>query len=221
MPFSYFSRMKPEQERVASTGGREATLDGLIASARSGDTSSFNRLFREYEDTIFNFAFKVCRDRQYAEETLQDTYVNVFRNLRQFDGRSKFSTWLYSIVANNCLMKRRRSKLERGSVSIEEIVAREHDAGKRADGAFPSEPVHRWRNTPLEQAIDGELRGRLDEAILKLPVDYRLVFILRDLEGKTAEETAKITKLTVAAVKSRLRRARVFLREELNDYMSS
>jgi RNA polymerase sigma-70 factor (ECF subfamily) len=213
--------MKQGQDGTATTGGREATLDGLIASARSGDTTSFNRLFREYEDTIFNFAFKVCRDRQYAEETLQDTYVNVFRNLRQFDGRSKFSTWLYSIVANNCLMKRRRSKLERGSVSIEEIAAREQEAGKRAGDDFPSEPVQRWRNTPLEQAIDSELRGRLDEAILKLPVDYRLVFILRDLEGKSAEETAEITKLTVPAVKSRLRRARVFLREELDDYMTS
>ena len=200
---------------------REAALKGLIASAKSGDSNSFNRLFREYEDTIFSFAFKVCRDRQYAEETLQDTFVNVFRNLNQFDGRSKFSTWLYSIVANNCLMKRRRSKLEQNAVSIEEIVEREHGAQKHAGDGLPAEPVQRWRNTPLEHAIDGELRARLDETIRKLPVDYRLVFILRDLEGKSAEETAKITRLSVPAVKSRLRRARVFLREELNGYMMS
>jgi RNA polymerase sigma-70 factor (ECF subfamily) len=205
---------------------REEAPEGLIDSARSGDANSFNRLFREYEDTIFSFAFKVCRDRQYAQETLQDTYVNVFRNLKQFDGRSKFSTWLYSIVANNCQMKRRRSKLEKSAVSIEEIIAREHGVrehggdGHGGDG-LPYEPVPRWRNTPLEQTIDSELRSRLDDAILKLPVDYRLVFILRDLEGKSAQETAKITNLSVPAVKSRLRRARVFLREELNDYMTS
>jgi RNA polymerase sigma-70 factor, ECF subfamily len=205
-----------EGEAVA----REEALGGLIASARSGDSKSFDRLFREYEETIFSFAFKVCRDRHYAEETLQDTYVNVFRNLKQFDGRSKFSTWLYSIVANNCLMKRRRSKLERSAVSIEEIVAREHGAEMRAGDGFPSDPLPRWRDTPLKQTIDNELRERLDAAILKLPVDYRLVFILRDLEGKSAEETAKITKLSVPAVKSRLRRARVFLREELNEYMT-
>lgn len=199
---------------------REEALARLIGSARSGDPESFNRLFREYEETIFSFAFKVCRDRSYAEETLQDTYVNVFRNLKQFDGRSKFSTWLYSIVANNCLMKRRRSKLEKSAVSIEEIVAREHGAESRAGDGLPAEPVPRWRNTPLDQTINGELRSRLDEAILKLPVDYRLVFILRDIEGKSAGETAKITKLSVPAVKSRLRRARVFLREELDEYMT-
>ncbi len=202
------------------TGTDEATAE-LIATAQSGNSESFNRLFRKYEDTIFSFAFKVCRDRQYAEETLQDTYVNVFRNLKQFDGRSKFSTWLYSIVANNCLMKRRRGKLEKNAVSIEEIIAREQGADHGHDGESPAAPLPRWRNTPLEQTIDSELRTRLDEAIGKLPVDYRLVFILRDLEGKSAEETAKITKLTVPAVKSRLRRARVFLREELNEYMTS
>lgn len=211
--------MKDDTDRT-SAAAEEATAE-LIATARSGDSESFNRLFRKYEDTIFSFAFKVCRDRNYAEETLQDTYVNVFRNLKQFDGRSKFSTWLYSIVANNCLMKRRRGKLEKNAVSIEEIIAREQGSDRGIDGRHASEPVPRWRNTPLEQAIDGELKARLDEAIRKLPVDYRLVFILRDLEGKSAEETAKITKLTVPAVKSRLRRARVFLREELNEFMAS
>lgn len=199
--------------------------DGLIGEARSGDRKAFDRLFRRYEETIFSFAFKVCRDRNDAEETLQDTYVNVFRGLKNFDGRSKFSTWLYSIVANNCLMKRRRGKLEKHSVSIDEIAARERRAGSAGPGEgtggdFPAEPIPGWRNTPLEQAIDRELRARLDEAILKLPVEYRLVFILRDVEGRPAGETAKITGLSVPAVKSRLRRARVFLREELNDYMT-
>jgi len=198
-----------------------AATPALIESARGGDPESFNRLFREYEDTIFSFAFKVCRDRQYAEETLQDTYVNVFRNIRQFDGRSRFSTWLYSIVANNCLMKRRRTKLEKHSVDIGTIIARERSEDRLHNGHLSSEAVPRWRNTPLEQVVGKELRARLDEAIAKLPVDYRMVFILRDVEGKTAEETAKIVKLSVPAVKSRLRRARVFLRKELEEFMTT
>ncbi|HLF14710.1 MAG TPA: sigma-70 family RNA polymerase sigma factor [Bacteroidota bacterium] len=213
--------MEKKQTNDRTPAGTDEATAELIDRARSGDSESFNRLFRKYEDTIFSFAFKVCRDRNDAGETLQDTYVNVFRNLKQFDGRSKFSTWLYSIVVNNCLMKRRRGKLEKNAVSIEEIIARERGSDRGHDGNMPSEPLPRWRNTPLEQAMDSELKTRLDKAIMKLPLDYRLVFILRDLEGKSAEETSRITKLTVPAVKSRLRRARVFLREELNEYMTS
>ena len=78
--------------------------------ARSGDEKAFAEIVRHYEDMVYSFSFKVCQDRHYAEETVQDTFVNVYRKLKQFDKRSKFSTWLYSIVANNCLMKRRRRR---------------------------------------------------------------------------------------------------------------
>ena len=111
--------MEKKQTNDRTPAGTDEATAELIDRARSGDSESFNRLFRKYEDTIFSFAFKVCRDRNEAGETLQDTYVNVFRNLKQFDGRSKFSTWLYSIVVNNCLMKRRRGKLEKNAVSID------------------------------------------------------------------------------------------------------
>jgi RNA polymerase sigma-70 factor (ECF subfamily) len=184
----------------------------ILSRAKEGDPKAFEKIVRTYEEAVYNFSFKVCRDQEYAEETLQDTFVNVFRKLKQFDGKSKFSTWLYSIVANNCLMKHRRRKLEASSVSIDEP--------RMPDHATLGESLPSWRNTPLEDAMDSELRARLDAAIQKLPVDYRLTFLLRDVEGKSASETAKILKITVAAVKSRLRRARVFLRNELNDYMT-
>jgi RNA polymerase sigma-70 factor (ECF subfamily) len=182
----------------------------LIRRASSGDHEAFAELVRRYEDTVFNFAFKVCRTREHAEEALQDTFVNVFRKLKQFDRRSKFTTWLYSIVANNCLMKRRQSKLHRASVSLDQ-----------PDGDGGSVQIPEWRDTPLHQTMRGELRGLLDESIKKLPMDHRIVFILRDVEGKSAEETGKILDLTVPAVKSRLRRARVFLRNELEEYMKA
>jgi len=213
--------MPPKQRHDTAPAPSSRSTSGLIDSARGGDPDSFNRLFRQYEDTIFSFAFKVCRDRQNAEETLQDTYVNVFRNLHQFDGRSKFSTWLYSIVANNCLMKRRRTKLEKHAVDIETIIERERSEDRRHNGAPADGALPRWRNTPLEQLMGKELRARLDDAIRKLPVDYRMVFVLRDIEGKKAEEAAKILKLSLPAVKSRLRRARVFLRKELEEFMTS
>lgn len=189
----------------------------LLRRARKGDQGAFRELVRRYEKIVYSFSFKVCRDRAYAEETLQDTFVNVYRNLKQFDGRSKFSTWLYTIVANNCLMKRRRNKLEKNSVSIHEPEPPLPE-GEEHTGA-PVLPA--WQRTPLDETVGKELRTILDTAIQKLPLDYRMVFILRDLEGKSAEETAKIMKLSVPATKSRLRRARVFLREQLNEYMTS
>jgi RNA polymerase sigma-70 factor (ECF subfamily) len=170
---------------------------------------------------VYSFSFKVCRDKEQAEETLQDTFVNVFRKLKQFDGKSKFSTWLYSIVTNNCLMKRRRSKLEQSSASIHEpqMPAHHHD-GDDDRSRETGIKMQAWMKTPLDEMMSKELRERLDAAILKLPVEYRLVFLLRDVEGQSAEDTANIMKLTVPAVKSRLRRARVFLREQLNEYMT-
>jgi RNA polymerase sigma-70 factor (ECF subfamily) len=192
----------------------------LLAKAKSGDERAFTELMKQYEQMVYSFSFKVCRDKDDAEETLQDTFVNVYRKLNQFDGKSKFSTWLYSIVANNCLMKRRRTKLEQSSVRIDEPTMPEHS--HEDDAILDSRlKIQEWSATPLDEMMGKELRHKLDEAILKLPVDYRLVFLLRDVEGQSAEETAKIMKLTVPAVKSRLRRARVFLREQLNAYMTS
>jgi RNA polymerase sigma-70 factor (ECF subfamily) len=206
-------------ETMAAPATRSTEEHVLLDRAKQGDERAFSELVRQYEDMVYNFSFKVCRDRGDATETLQDTFVNVYRKLGQFDGKSKFSTWLYTIVANNCLMKRRRQKLEKASVSIDEPELPGHD---RDDGALrEASLVAPWITNPLEQTMTKELRTLLDGAIQKLPVDYRLVFILRDLEGQSAEETAKIMKLSVPAVKSRLRRARVFLREQLNGYMAS
>lgn len=186
----------------------------LLKRAKDGDQAAFSELVGRYRQLVFRFSFNVCRDKVKAEETLQDTFVNVYRKLDQFDGRSKFTTWLYSIVTNNCLMKRRRSLLNKATVSIEEITPKE----RHEDG--PQIHTPQWRHTPLDEAMSKELRERLDRAILKLPTDYRLVFILRDVEEQSAAETAKIMKITIPAVKSRLRRARIFLRSELNEYMT-
>lgn len=188
----------------------------LIRRAQEGDEKAFSEIVRRNEHLVFSFAFKVCRNREYAEETLQDTFVNVFRKLKQFDGKSKLSTWLYTIVTNNCLMKRRRSKLEKDSVPIEELeLPRSSTPGEHRENL----PV--LAHTPLHDSMTAELRRLLDEAIQKLPVEYRLVFILRDVEEKSTGETARIMNLSVPAVKSRLHRARVYLKEQLQEYMTA
>ena len=185
----------------------------LIEQAQGGDRVAFSELVKRYEETVYGFSFKVCRNREKAEENLQDTFINVYRKLGQFNGKSKFSTWLYSIVTNNCLMRNRKRKMDEEMVSLDEPPVSDnvpHD----------HQSIRSWDETPAEQMMNRELRSRLDGAIQKLPMDHRIVFILRDVEGQSAEETAKILKLSVPAVKSRLRRARVFLREQLNEYMS-
>jgi RNA polymerase sigma-70 factor, ECF subfamily len=188
----------------------------LIKRAKKGDEHAFTQLVKKYESLVYSFAFKMCRDEDKASETWQDTFVNVFRKLHQFDGRSKFTTWLYSIVTNSCKMKRRQRKLDQASVSIELPADNQDDP----DRDHPMQTIPSWRDTPLDSVMDKELRTLLDDAIQKLPYDYRVVFVLRDVEGMSAVETGKILKLSVPAVKSRLRRARVFLREQLNPYMA-
>jgi RNA polymerase sigma-70 factor (ECF subfamily) len=203
----------PVRTSVAShqTRVRHKTDDQLIASARKGDKRAFAALVKRYEETVYRFSYKVCRDREKAEEALQDTFINMYRKLGTFDGKSKFSTWLYSIVTNNCLMKHRKRK-------IDELLESFDDPPVNDDGTFV-ESVARWDETPVDVLMKKEFQTLMDRAVLKLPVEYRLVFVLRDLEDKSTAETARILGISEEAAKSRLRRARAFLRGELSPYM--
>ncbi len=185
----------------------------LIRRAQHGDDRAFTELVKRYEAQVYSFAFKVCRDREKAAETLQDTFITVYRKLHQFDGRSAFATWLYRIVVNNCKMKHRRRKLDTLMESLDDPPPHSHD------GEHERELPADVDDTPAEQLLTKELQGVLSEAIQKLPLDYRTVFVLRDVEGLSTRETATIVKITEEAVKSRLRRARAFLRREVAPYM--
>lgn len=201
---------------MSTRSPRNLPDDELIRVARNGDNAAFTELVRRYEDTVYRFSYKICRDADKAAETLQDTFVNVFRKLQTFDGRSKFSTWLYTIVTNNCLMKRRKRK---GELLEESLEAYDHPQHPQA-GGHPPQPL-RMHETPADLMIDKELREALDLAILRLPEDYRVVFVMRDIEGQSNQETARALDISVEATKSRLRRARAFLREQLEPYVGS
>jgi len=192
----------------------DQTDQQLIRAARKGDRQAFTALVNRYEETVYRFSFKMCRDPEKAKETLQDTFISVYRKLKTFDGKSKFSTWLYTIVTNNCLMKLRRRKIQELEDPLEVYDDPPGDAG-----SMRRAPIARWEETPADLLLVKELRSALDTAINKLPVDYRVVFVLRDVEGKSTEETARILHLSVEATKSRLRRARAFLRDQLHPYM--
>ena len=205
------------------TAEQKQTVDNeseLVRKAKAGDQRAFTALVKKYESTVYSFAFKVCRDEEQAAETLQDTFVNVYRKLGQFNGKAKFSTWLYQIVTNNCLMKRRKSKLEQSSISLESTEGAHADSHLE-NQVRPIRTVPLTENTPQDDFVNKELREHLDQAILKLPMDQRIAFILRDVEGRSSEEAAKILKTSVPALKSRLRRARVFLQKQLQEYITA
>jgi len=180
----------------------------LIAKAQKGDRKSLSDLVKMYESTIFNFAFKICRNHERAEHVVQETFFSMVKSISQFSGNSKLSTWLYTVVSNHCLMLARGEKRREKTFFNEDI------------SDSPNYTPTEWKNHPDEIAENEELRIALDKAISKLPEDYKIVFMLRDVEGLSTKETADIVELTIPAVKSRLHRARAFLRDELNKIFS-
>lgn len=182
----------------------------LIRRAQNGDKRAFGKLIRKYEQLVYSFAFKICRDKEKADEVLQETFVNAYKGLKSFSGKSKFSTWLYRIVTNNCLMMHRKK-------SREPVISL--DDTNFYQGTNELQISYRGE-TPSDSVFNKELKKILDDAIKKLPVDYRIVFVMRDVEGLSTEEVGKALKLSTPAVKSRLHRARLFLRNELNKYFS-
>lgn len=176
----------------------------LIKRARNGDKEALANIVKTYEQTIYNFSFKICRDKERAEHTMQETFMSMVKSLHQFSGKSKLSTWLYTVVSNHCLMlARSQKKYTHASLDDEEVFIDEKN-------------IADWKITPSKVAENNELKKVLDESIKQLPQDYKIVFLLRDIEGLSTEETGEITNLSVPAVKSRLHRARAFLRNELN-----
>src|ERR1035437_6619918 len=177
----------------------------LIEQAQLGDRKSLAELVKKYESTVYNFSFKICRDKDRAENTMQETFLSMVKNIKQFKGDSKLSTWLYTVISNHCLMlARTESKHTYTSFEDEDAII---DEKKFTD----------WKVTPDKITEDKELKKFLDDSIEKLHTDYRVVFLLRDVEGFSTEETAQMCNLSVPAVKSRLHRARAFLRNELNE----
>jgi len=180
----------------------------LIELAKSGDRKALAQLVKNNEQTVYNFSFKICRDKDKAEHIMQETFFSMIKSLHQFDGNSKLSTWLYRIVSNHCLMLARKDKT-RTFISID-----------NDDDLYEDKYTADWSSIPNQNIENDELKRILDESINKLSPEYRIVFLLRDIEGLSTEETAEMTELSVPAVKSRLHRARAFLRKELNKAFS-
>jgi RNA polymerase sigma-70 factor (ECF subfamily) len=192
---------------VTSQAGTDESV--LVAQAREGDTNAFGSLVRRYEGKIFRLAQHVTQNREDAEDVLQETFMKAYEHLDQFKGDSKFYTWIVRIAVNQALMKLRRRRTDK-SVSLDETIDTGEDTVVREIAAWGEDPEQRFSREELGEILDG--------AIQNLDPLYRSVFVLRDIEELSTEETAEALGLSVPAVKSRLLRARLQLREKLTRF---
>lgn len=190
----------------------QANLNGdaaLVAQAQSGDTAAFDQLVTKYERKIFRLAKNITNNQEDAEDVLQETFLKAYSHITGFQGNSKFYTWLVRIAVNEALMKLRKRKSDK-SVSIDEGV----DTGEE----IMVREIAVWEEDPEQRYSREEIRAILDEAVASLRPAFRTVFVLRDIEELSTEETANALDLSVPAVKSRLLRARLQLREKLTRF---
>lgn len=180
----------------------------LVARAKSGEAVAFEELVNRYERKIFRLTMNITRNREDAEDAMQDAFLKSYSHLKDFQEDSRFYTWLVRIAANEALMRLRKRRLNQ--VSLDEPLENEDDI-------MPRE-IEDWGPSPEQRYAQTEMHEILSHVIDTLEPNLRVVFVLRDLEGLSTEETASAVGISNSAVKARLLRARLKLREKLNPY---
>lgn len=184
----------------------------LLERIRAGDKSACDDCVRVHSPGIYRLALRLMRDPADAEDVVQETFLSAFRGIERFDGRSGLSTWLYRIAFNAAMMRLRRRKPEFVPV----------DAAEDAEGDLPiPEAMVDWCLLPEQELVRAEAREEMERAIGELPPKLRAVFVMRELEELSTEETAQALGLSEQAVKTRLHRARLLLRERLSRYFAA
>jgi RNA polymerase sigma-70 factor (ECF subfamily) len=179
----------------------------LVAAAKAGDNTAFEELVVRYEGKIFGLTMSITGNRADAEDATQEAFLKSYTHLSTFQGDSRFYTWLVRIAANEAQMRLRKRRP--GEFSIDEPIA----AG---DEDLMPRDLEEWRPNPEQYYVQAEIEQIINEAIEKLDADFRVVFLLRDVEEMSTEETADALGMSIPAVKSRLLRARLKLRQKLN-----
>ncbi len=178
----------------------------LVTAAKSGDMTAFSDLVQHYDRRVFRMAKQITQNDDDAEDVLQETFLKAYTHLADFQGNSKFYTWLVRIAVNEALMKLRKRRSDR-TVPLDDPIDTGEDEVVRE--------IAVWDQNPEDTYSREELATILDQAIQSLKPAYRTVFVLRDIEEMSIEETAETLNLSISAVKSRLLRARLQLREKL------
>ena len=180
----------------------------LVSAAKAGDITAFEELVSRYERKIFRLGMNITQNREDAEDVMQDAFLKSYQNLDRFHGDSRFYTWLVRIAVNEALMKLRKRRPNQ--VSLDEPLTTDEDSVFRE--------IEDWGPSPEKKFAQTELNEILTAVIGELDPIFRVTFLLRDSEGVSTEETAQILGISEAAVKSRLLRARLKLRQKLNKY---
>lgn len=195
----------PEESSGSGGGGDPGELE-LVQRAKAGDVAAFSELVNRYERRILRLAKRITQNEEDAEDVLQDAFLKAYENLDRFQGNSKFYTWLVRIAVNEALMKLRKRKSDR-TLPLDEPMETGEETVQRE--------IAVWEGNPEQKYTQEELHNILEDAIQSLAPTYRTVFVLRDVEEMSTEETAAALDLSIPAVKSRLLRARLQLREKL------
>jgi RNA polymerase sigma-70 factor (ECF subfamily) len=204
--------MEAAETPIMTGSGSSTSIDdeaALVAQARTGNAAAFSSLVERYDGKIFRLAQHITQNREDAEDVLQETFLKAYEHLDQFQGAARFYTWIVRIAVNQALMKLRKRKSDR-TVSIDEEIDTGEDTVARE--------IAGWDENPEQQYSREEMTSILNTAVEGLPPIYRAVFVLRDVDELSTEETAEALNLSIPAVKSRLLRARLQLRDKLTRY---
>ena len=200
------------QEKTVNFMNRTATTEDehrLIEQFRKRSSDAMEGIVSRYEQSLYNFGLRMCGQKEDAEDIIQETFLSAFRYLDDFREETRLKNWLFKIAANACYRKRRRKKCEpEHELSLESLLG---------DGAGGQYDIPDWSEDPAENLFRSELKEIINEAVLSLPPKYRMSFTLRDMEGFSTEEAADIMGVTPQAVKTRLHRARLFLRDNISE----
>ena len=188
----------------------ESNTEIYIEALRAGDRSQFARLVDAYSGRLHRLALKMLGNEPDAEDVLQNTFMKAFQHIGDFEGRSSLSTWLYRIASNEALMLLRKK--------LPETTFTDSLAGNEEESVADPIQFTDWCCLPEREFLNTESRTALDRAVRNLPETLRIVFVLRDIEELSIRETSQVLGLSETAVKTRLLRARLHLREELSSY---
>ncbi len=193
---------------------RETEVE-LARQMITGEPAAFDRFVEHFRAKIFHYSWLMCRQREDAEEVAQETLLKVFENLDHLREPERVRSWVFRIAKNACLMKRRKSVFAPSQeLSLDDFLpAKEHDGG------HAKLQIADWSRLPDNQVLQWEMKKVLDRAISDLPENYRSVILLRDVEELSTLETAQVLDLTGDVVKTRLHRARLAVRQKLDEYL--